>query len=104
MFLYSRLSEYITEKTPDETPDIPNLEQQYRPATIADMLNKIYQNVWPTAYEIVNAKFDDEKLSCVYLCNIVKVLIVPPLFFLCHGTATKKNRGSERGDIISILT
>ena len=87
MFLYSRLSEYITEKTPDETPDIPNLEQQYRPATIADMFNKIYQNVWPTAYEIANAKFDDEKLSCVYLCNIVKVLIIcsTPLFPLCHG-------------------
>jgi hypothetical protein len=40
------------------------------------MFNKIYQNVWPTAYEMANAKFDDEKLSCVYLCNIVKVLII----------------------------
>ena len=95
--MYSRLSEYITEKTPDETPDIPNLEQQYRPATIADMLNKIYQNVWPTAYEIVNAKFDDEKLSCVYLCNIVKVLIIPPppFFFFVMGQQQRQIGGAR---------
>ncbi|CAC5413586.1 unnamed protein product [Mytilus coruscus] len=60
------------EKTPEEMPDIPNMEEPMRPTKIADMFNQIYQNVWPRAYEIANEKLNDEKLSCVYLLTIFK--------------------------------
>ncbi|VDI34367.1 Hypothetical predicted protein [Mytilus galloprovincialis] len=66
------LSKYITEKTPDEMPDIPNMEENIRPTKIADMFNQVYQNVWPRAYEIANEKLNDEKLSCIYLLTIFK--------------------------------
>lgn len=54
-------------------PDIPNMEENIRPTKIADMFNQVYQNVWPTAYEIANEKLNDEKLSCIYLLTIFKV-------------------------------
>ena len=72
IFFVCSLSRLAGDKISDDNPYITDLSDPNRPQRLAEKFNKLYDDFWTDAFEILSS-YGDEKKTCQFLLNILKV-------------------------------
>lgn len=56
-----------------DNPYVTDLSDPNRPQRLAEKFNKLYDDSWTDAFEVLSAAYGDEKKTCEFLLNIFKV-------------------------------